>query len=338
MSESGAPGTLARRLHDRDRLRDGQQPSSRAGRVVGRGRPLAAATAIVCTITNTAKTAGDPSVSPVLECVVFKDGGPDVAYWGYDNDSASPRCTIRAGSDAQPLHARRLPTATTARRVRARAAHRRLPDAVPGGRDTLVWHLTGKHARPRTRSSTACTATVELRKVVVPADDPGVFELQINGDDRGDRQATARRAARRRIGIGEGTVERDGRRRGRASPTTTRASSAPGTARSPSRCRERRSTARSRGATSSSARSRTRGRARRHTAAHRRHRPATATAATTAATPTAAATTAAHRHRHRRPPPTPPPYRPARRRCSTSWSRRPRRRRRSASAAGSRGR
>ena len=42
----------------------------------------------VCTITNEIKEKPNPeAVVPVLECVLFSDGQPDVAYWGYNNTS-----------------------------------------------------------------------------------------------------------------------------------------------------------------------------------------------------------------------------------------------------------
>src|SRR5262249_17875792 len=49
-----------------------------------------------------------------------------------------------------------------------------------GGAATLVWHLDGKTATASSQSR-HCTATVELRKVTVPADDPGIFNLLIQG-------------------------------------------------------------------------------------------------------------------------------------------------------------
>ncbi len=101
------------------------------------------------------------------------------------------------------------------------------PFDASGG--NLVWTLSGKTATA-SAGSKACNPTVELRKVTVPADDPGVFQLRINnavvatggnGTTSGQLadRASARAACARRPGPG------------RTSPTTTRRSSAHGTAR-----------------------------------------------------------------------------------------------------------
>ncbi len=72
------------------------------GRRQGRKRPVVAVqvgrgSEVVCTITNTAEQkADDRDVSPVLECVVFNDGSPDVAVWGYENRTNNP-ITIPVG-------------------------------------------------------------------------------------------------------------------------------------------------------------------------------------------------------------------------------------------------
>ena len=154
-------------------------------------------------ITNSAKPRpGGPDVEPFLECVLFKDGSPDVAYWGYVNRGTEP-VTIRAG--------------TRGNRFSPAPADRGQPDVFESGRktgvfdtafeagsDPLVWTLAGKTASASS-SSTACNPTVELRKVTVPADDPGVFQLRINGAivATGGNGTTS---GALRTGIGEGTA------------------------------------------------------------------------------------------------------------------------------------
>ena len=104
---------------------------------VGRGD------AIVCVITNTAKPQAD-QVRPALECVLFKDGSPDVAYWGYLN-TGRDAVTVRAGTAQNSF--------TPAPAVRGQ------PDVFEPGRvagvfqtpfqagsTTLVWTLTGQTA------------------------------------------------------------------------------------------------------------------------------------------------------------------------------------------------
>ena len=88
MSESGAPGTSLADYNVEIVCRD-EGPTRVGDR--GASGPSSAVqvlrgSAIVCTITNTAKQKSDDrDVSPVLKCVVFNDGSPDVAVWGYRN-------------------------------------------------------------------------------------------------------------------------------------------------------------------------------------------------------------------------------------------------------------
>ena len=287
---------------------------------VGRGQ------AIVCTISNTAKPRPvDPDVRPVLDCVLFKDGSPDVAYWGYVN-AGDNEVTIRAGGERN----RFSPTPDD----------RGQPDVFEEGRHigvfqtplqgaTLVWHLLN-HTATASEGSPACNPTVELRKVTIPADDPGVFQLRIDNAivATGGNGTTS---GPLRTGIGEGTVSET------AAPGTSLADydstvectrngtveiSVPGT--------------------------KVDGEVRRgdtvvctFTNTRKGTPPEPPPADAAHATDTAGAAHAT-RHRRHRPPPTPPPRfrprRPARHRCSTSSSPRRSSRRRSSSAAGSRGR
>src|SRR5262249_46243205 len=52
------------------------------------------AQAVLCTITNTLKVAN--TISPELECVVFRKGAPNLAVWGYSNPNSFP-VTIPVG-------------------------------------------------------------------------------------------------------------------------------------------------------------------------------------------------------------------------------------------------
>ena len=58
--------------------------------------PVKLRQAVVCTITNTLKAA-KVDVVPLLECVGFRHGAPEVAVWGYQNSASFP-VTIPAGS------------------------------------------------------------------------------------------------------------------------------------------------------------------------------------------------------------------------------------------------
>ena len=134
-------------------------------------------------------------MSPVLECVVFKDGSPDVAYWGYLNnrDGVAVRAPGRRRTGSRPP-----PPSRSARRLRAGAGRGVFQTPFQAGSTTLVWTLTGQTATASAELP-ACNPTVELRKVVEPADDPGVFQLRINERGRGDgRQRDDERPTRRR--------------------------------------------------------------------------------------------------------------------------------------------
>ena len=73
--------------------------AERATTEVARGSPLDVTVrrgdAVECTITNTAKALAT-QVSPVLECVILNDGRPDIAVWGYNNESGS-RAVVPVG-------------------------------------------------------------------------------------------------------------------------------------------------------------------------------------------------------------------------------------------------
>ena len=186
------------RLPDRNGLQAGRRRRQERGRtsvdvIVRRGD------AIVCTITNEAK-AQAPNVSPVLECVLFNNGSPDVAYWGYNNRVARPSRS-RWGT---PTASRPRRPIGTSRTSSSRGGIGGVQHAVRDGRRWARVDLSGGSAAA-SASSPACNPTVELRKVTAPADDPGVFQLRI------DRRIVATgpngtTSGPVRTGIGEGTA------------------------------------------------------------------------------------------------------------------------------------
>ena len=201
VSETAAPGTelgdytVETVCRNGDRVVASSDESS-VKVAVGRGD------AIVCTITNNAEPDG-PGLTPTLDCVLFKDGADDVAYWGYRNGSVN-EVTIGAGSPSNRFGPPGKPD-------------RGQPDVFePGthtgvfqtpfqaGDGTLTWTLSERTAKANA-DSPACNPTLELRKVTFPADDPGKFQLKINNAvvaEGGNGTTTGPL----RIGIGEGTV------------------------------------------------------------------------------------------------------------------------------------
>ncbi len=156
--------------------------------------------AIVCVITNTAKP--QPStVVPELECVVFDDDGPDVAVWGYQNDTGH-EVTIPIGSR------NRFTPGDQSRGQPPRFEPGRqigvFQTTFEAGSGALVWHL-GADTATASATSPRCTASLELRKIVSPASNPGVFDLKLNGTvvaSGGNGTTTGPLL----VGVGEGTV------------------------------------------------------------------------------------------------------------------------------------
>jgi uncharacterized repeat protein (TIGR01451 family) len=154
---------------------------------------------VACTITNTRKSDLKP-IAPVLECVVFRNGAPDQAVWGYRNDNGFA-VTIPVGS---------------ANAFTPAPADRGQPTVFePGSWNgvfqtpfasaaTLTWTLAGQTAAASS-SSDRCTAIIELRKVVAPAGDPGVFNLLLNGQVLATG-GNGTIAGPYTVGVGEGTV------------------------------------------------------------------------------------------------------------------------------------
>jgi len=92
VSEEGAPGTSLGNYTTAVSCESG-------GNSVGQGGTSVSVTvrrgqAIECTFTNSAK-AQARQVTPVLECVVFNDGAPDIAVWGLQQHERGPRGRAR---------------------------------------------------------------------------------------------------------------------------------------------------------------------------------------------------------------------------------------------------
>lgn len=153
---------------------------------------------IVCTITNEAKAPAPKALTPVLDCVLFKDGQQDVAYWGYANTSGE---VVRLDVGAKNMFAPAPEDRSQPTRFETGANHGVFQTPFDG---TLAWTLSGTTVTASARSP-ACTPTIELRKVTVPADDPGVFRLRINHTvvATGGNATTS---GPLRTGIGEGSV------------------------------------------------------------------------------------------------------------------------------------
>ena len=153
--------------------------------------------AIACVITNTNKVA--KPIQPMLECVVFQSGVPSAAVWGYSNPNSFP-VTIPIGTTngfaPGPLDRKQPQVFQPGRLVGA--------FQTPFAGASLVWTVGTKTATASS-SSTRCTATLELRKESVPANDPGFFNLQVNGQTWavGGNGTTTGPVT---IGVGEGTV------------------------------------------------------------------------------------------------------------------------------------
>ena len=166
-----------RRLHDHERA---QTSRSRAGHARARVRPLQrwAAGRRVLGIQQHERARRD------------------------DPESATGTSSRRANANAKPADES---SSGAARSVRSTTHF----DASAGN---LVWTLSGKTATGLGQGSKACNPTIELRKVTVPADDPGVFQLRINNTvvATGGNGTTS---GQLRIGHRRGHRERDGRAR-----------------------------------------------------------------------------------------------------------------------------
>jgi uncharacterized repeat protein (TIGR01451 family) len=152
---------------------------------------------VACTITNTRNEA---KVVPVLDCVVFRSGVPDTAVWGYRNDNDFAVDLPVGGSNGfAPAPADRGQPTTF-----QPGAWTGVFETPMNGAATLTWTLARQTATASS-TSTRCTAVIELRKVTAPANDPGVFNLLLNGQVLATG-GNGTVAAPYTVGVGEGTV------------------------------------------------------------------------------------------------------------------------------------
>ena len=144
-------------------------------------------------------------VTPVLECVEAAESG-FLAHFGYTNPNAT---TIRAAFEPELLH--------------ARAADRDQPESFGHGAHSdvfqvswdgsaLTWNLTGRSVTASSGSNRCAGGSLTVNKHLLPANDPGRFNLKIDGNiegrDRGrgrwhhghDRRPE-RHAHRERVGV-----------------------------------------------------------------------------------------------------------------------------------------
>jgi hypothetical protein len=154
---------------------------------------------VVCTITNALKSA-TKAVVPLLECVVFRSGAPDDAVWSYrnDNDFAVTEPVGSTNGFAPGPADRNQPTTFEP------GTWTGIFDTPFSGATSLTWTL-GKQTASASAASPRCTAVIELRKVVAPAGDPGVFNLLLNGNvlaTGGNGTTTGAYT----VGVGEGSV------------------------------------------------------------------------------------------------------------------------------------
>jgi len=200
VSESGAPGTELTDYNITINCTKSEDMPVKSADGPSVSVSVSAGDNITCLISNSAD-ARVRSVSPVLECVLFSDGQPDVAYWGYNNESGREvTIPIGDGNSFSPGGpGRGQPEVFEENRVVSAFS---TPFDASG--DALVWTLSGRTATAGA-DSRACNPTVEVRKVTIPADDPGRFQLRINGAvvATGGNGTTT---GPLRTGIGEGTV------------------------------------------------------------------------------------------------------------------------------------
>ncbi len=137
---------------------------------------------------------------------MFDDNGPDVAVWGYQNGTGH-EVTI-------PIGARnRFTPGDESRGQPTRFEDGRhvgvFQTTFEASSGEIVWHL-GVDTATASATSPRCTASLELRKVVSPASDPGTFDLKLNGTvvaSGGNGTTTGPLL----VGVGEGTVSESAR-------------------------------------------------------------------------------------------------------------------------------
>jgi uncharacterized repeat protein (TIGR01451 family) len=116
-------------------------------------------------------------VTPVLECVNRLPGGLLRAHFGYLN-----RGSNTVGIPVGPRNAFTPEPANRGQPVRFRSG--RVPDVFQVDfRGTLVWRLTGRTATASATSRRCgpASGTLRIDKILLPNDDPGRFNLEIDG-------------------------------------------------------------------------------------------------------------------------------------------------------------
>ena len=160
---------------------------------------VATGQALVCTITNTHKLAN--TITPELDCVVPRVGAPSLAVWGYSNPNAFPvTVPVRGRRTASHPPRRTAASRSSFSPATSSGRSRHRSQAPPPSR--------GRSAERRScadSGSPRCTATLELNKVTVPADDPGLFNLLVNNQllAVGGNGTTTGPVT---VGVGEGEV------------------------------------------------------------------------------------------------------------------------------------
>ena len=206
VSEAGVGGT---NLGDFDiasrcTATDGSDVGTSHGESVS-GVTVAEGKTVTCVFTNTRKPPPDSeSITPELECVLFKDGQPDVAYWSYNNTNGHDVVIPQGDQNTFVPSSANGPAKPPTRFLAGHQVGAFTTDVPAGG--SLVWSLTGISSDPASADSESCNATtIEVRKVTVPANDPGKFILLINNAEvaSGGHGTTSGHLA---IGAGEATV------------------------------------------------------------------------------------------------------------------------------------
>jgi hypothetical protein len=161
---------------------DGQPVGTPAGASVS-GVTVAEGKTVTCLFTNTRDLPPDSeTVTPRVECVLFRDGQPDTVYWGYNNKNGGlvtkdvgPDNTL----DPPSANAPGAPPETFLEGDHADAFTTEF-DLSAG--KTLTWSLTGQPAIASSKSAScnATATTIMVQKVTVPANDPGRFNLLID--------------------------------------------------------------------------------------------------------------------------------------------------------------
>ena len=161
---------------------------------------------VTCTFTNTKKLPPDSeSVTPELECVLFKDGQPDVAYWSYNNTNGHD--VVIPQDDDENTFVPSSANEPGKPPTRFLAGHQIGAFTTDVPSDGLVWHLTGNTATA-SAGSEPCKATIMVQKVTVPSNDPGRFNLLINNNIVATG-GHGTKSEQFQIGAGEATVREE---------------------------------------------------------------------------------------------------------------------------------